>query len=241
VAAFPAYAALADPRPLSVAETQTLLKPDEALVAILVGSAKSFLWVVTRERTVWAQIDFGNEEMAKEVLALRNGLDPLAQQDAEGATGSRAGVVQGFALFGAAPEHKRVAALEPHHDLPGARHETALPTGPLTSLPFRVLITRPPRAGGAARCGMAHSRICAERAAVSALVECLAQPRWRRKRLAAILRRRRPCWRGTAERQRSGRKRQAATPAGSIAMALPISGPCVSSPHCPDTAEGCAP
>src|SRR5258707_726136 len=82
----------------AVAETQALLNPDEALVAILVGSAKTFLWAVTRERTGWAQVDFGNEEMAKEVLALRNALDPLAQQDAEGAAGSRAGVVQGFDL-----------------------------------------------------------------------------------------------------------------------------------------------
>ena len=192
VAAFPAYAALADPRPLSVAETQTLLKPDEALVAILVGSAKSFLWVVTRERTGWAQIDFGNEEMAKEVLALRNGLDPLAQQDAEGATGSRAGVVQGFDLERAHALYRRtLGSLE--GVFAGKRHLIVVPTWPADepAVPGAHHRAAAPRPGGAARRGMAHSRIRAERAAVGALVECLAQPRRRRKRLAAILRRRR--------------------------------------------------
>jgi CHAT domain-containing protein len=147
VAAYPTYAALADPRPLSVAETQALLKPDEALVAILVGSAKSFLWAVTRERTGWAQIDFGNEEMAKEVLALRNCLDPLAQQDAEGAAGSKAGVIQGFDLERAHALYRRtLGSLE--EVFAGKRHLIVVPTGPLTSLPFQVLITEPPTARG---------------------------------------------------------------------------------------------
>ena len=44
---------------LAVAAVQALLRADEALVAILVGSAKSFVWAVTRERAEWAQIDAG--------------------------------------------------------------------------------------------------------------------------------------------------------------------------------------
>jgi hypothetical protein len=148
VAAFPTYAALADPRPLSVAETQALLKPDEALVAILVGSARTFLWSVTRERTGWAQVDFGNEEMAKEVLALRNGLDPLAQQDAEGAAGGRAGVVQRFDLERAHALYRRTLG-SLAEVFAGKKHLIVVPTGPLTSLPFQVLVTEPPTPGSA--------------------------------------------------------------------------------------------
>src|SRR5262249_32959075 len=146
VAAYPTYAALADPLPLSVGQAQALLKTDEALIAILVGSTRSFLWAVTRERTGWVQIDFGNEEMAKEIFALRNGLDPLAQQDAEGAAGSRAGIVQGFDLGRAHALYKRT--LGPLAEVfAGKKHLIVVPTGPLTSLPFQVLVTEPPTPG----------------------------------------------------------------------------------------------
>ena len=84
VKAFPSYVALVDPKPLRVAEAQALLRADEALVVILVGTAKSFVWALTRERAGWAQIDAGAQVLSQHVEALRLGLDPLAQQDAEG-------------------------------------------------------------------------------------------------------------------------------------------------------------
>src|SRR5262249_18336368 len=92
-AAFPHYAALVEPRPLTLAETQRLLGPDEALIAMLTGSEASFVWVITRERGSWAEIDAGSTALAKRVRALRRGLDPLAQQDAEGAAGARPGIL----------------------------------------------------------------------------------------------------------------------------------------------------
>jgi CHAT domain-containing protein/tetratricopeptide (TPR) repeat protein len=217
VAAFPAYAALSDPKPLSGAETQALLKPDEALVAILVGSAKSFLWVVTRERTGWAQIDFGSEEMSKEVLALRNGLDPLAQQDAEGATGSRAGVVQGFDLERAHALYRgTLGSLE--GVFAGKRHLIVVPTGPLTSLPFQVLITEPPPRGPEA---LRDAAWLIRGYALSVLPSVPSLSALRN--LAGSASASRPFFGvgdpvlegpDPAERQRSGRKRQAATPAG---------------------------
>jgi CHAT domain-containing protein len=143
VSAFPRYAALSDPRPLSIAETQALLKPDEALIAILVGSNKSFLWVLTRERTGWTQVELGAEALAGEVTALRMGLDPLAQQDAEGTKASRAGIVQGFDLARAHALYRRtLGALESVFADKG--HLIVVPTGPLASLPLQVLVTKPP-------------------------------------------------------------------------------------------------
>ena len=140
---YPDYVALSDPRPLSASAVQALLKDDEALVAVLVGSTKSFVWALTRERAEWAEIDAGSAALAGHVAVLRNGLDPLAQQDAEGSTGSKAGVVQGFDLTRAHALYKLVfgpiASV-----VAGKRHLIVVPTGPLTSIPFQVLITTPP-------------------------------------------------------------------------------------------------
>jgi len=148
VRAFPAYVALADPKPLRVAEAQALLGADEALVAILVGSARSFVWALTRERAEWVQIDAGAQALLDQVTALRNGLDPLAQQDAEGAAGSRAGVARGFDLARAHALYGLV--LGPVAGvLAGKRHLIVVPTGPLTSLPLQVLVTAPPPPSGA--------------------------------------------------------------------------------------------
>src|SRR5262249_39284040 len=110
VSAFPAYTALADPKPLRVAEAQALLNADEALVAILVGSSKSFVWALTRERAEWAEIGGGAQTLLDHVRALRNGLDPLAQQDAEGAARSQAGVVGSFDLARAHALYRLVLA-----------------------------------------------------------------------------------------------------------------------------------
>lgn len=140
---YPDYVALADPRPLPVAAVQALLNDEEALVAILVGSTKSFVWALTRGRAEWVEIDAGSAALAEHVTVLRNGLDPLAQQDAEGTTGSKAGVVQGFDLNRAHALYKLV--LGPVASvLAGKQHVIVVPTGPLTSIPFQVLLTEPP-------------------------------------------------------------------------------------------------
>ena len=148
VGAFPAYVALTDPKPLRLAEAQALLRADEALVAVLVGSAKSFVWALTRERAEWAEIDAGAQALLDQVTALRLGLDPLAQQDAEGAAGSQAGVVKRFDLERAHALYRLVLA-PVAGVLAGKRHLIVVPTGPLTSLPLQVLVTAPPPSSSA--------------------------------------------------------------------------------------------
>jgi CHAT domain-containing protein/tetratricopeptide (TPR) repeat protein len=140
---FPDYAALADPQPLTIAAVQALLRDEEALVMFLVGSTKSFVWAVTSERADWAQIDAGSDVLGAHVAALRGGLEPRAQQDAEGAAGSKAGVVAGFDLNRSHALYKLV--LGPVAPLVrDKRHLIVVPTGPLTSIPFQVLMTAPP-------------------------------------------------------------------------------------------------
>jgi CHAT domain-containing protein len=141
---YPQYAALVDPMPLSMVATQRLLASDEALIVILSGGAKSFVWALSRERAAWAEIDAGSAELAGDVAALRRGLDPLAQQDAEGSAGSRAAVVAGFDLERAHALYARVLA-PVAATFSDKRHLIIVPTGPLTSLPLQVLLTEPPR------------------------------------------------------------------------------------------------
>jgi hypothetical protein len=136
ISAFPAYVALAEPKPLRVADAQALLRSDEALVAILVGSAKSFVWALTRERAEWAEIDAGAQDAFREVSALRNGLDPAGTAGCEGAAGSRAGVVGRFDLGRAHALYRLVLAPSPA-GLAGQAPPDRRPDRPLTSLPLQ--------------------------------------------------------------------------------------------------------
>jgi len=147
VQSFPQYAALTDPKPLSVADARGLLRDDEALLAMLIGSGRSFVWAVSRERSAWAEIEAGSTELAEAVSALRAGLDPLAQQDAEGTTASRAGVVQGFDLARSYQLYRLLFG-PVAEVLAGKRHLIIVPTGPLTSLPLQVLVREPPQLEG---------------------------------------------------------------------------------------------
>src|SRR5262249_35414936 len=87
---FREYAALANPRPLSIAETQALLKPDDALLLFLdvpqLGKLleESLAWVITKEAAQWRSIPLGTRALSDLVAALRCGLDNSSW---DGATG----------------------------------------------------------------------------------------------------------------------------------------------------------
>jgi CHAT domain-containing protein len=132
---FPDYLSLAEPAPLTIEETRKLLGKDEALVAILTGPQSSLVWVVTRDRADWAEISAGEVFLEAEVRALRRGLDPQAEGSPESFDTGRAYHLYNLLLEGFSPL------------LSGKRHLLLVPTGPLSSLPFQVLVTEPPRGG----------------------------------------------------------------------------------------------
>jgi CHAT domain-containing protein len=78
---FPDYAALASPRPLSIAQVQALLSKDEALVLFLDTPAagptpeETFVWAVTQTGFRWLRVGAGTPSLEREVKALRCGLD----------------------------------------------------------------------------------------------------------------------------------------------------------------------
>ncbi|MGA7323875.1 MAG: CHAT domain-containing tetratricopeptide repeat protein, partial [Rhodomicrobium sp.] len=132
---FPDYLSLAEPVPLTVDETQKLLGEDEALVAVLTGPQTSLVWAVTRDRADWVVVSAGEAALAEEVRALRRGLEPQADGIPESFDISRAYNLYALLLDRFSPM------------LSGKRHLLLVPTGPLSSLPFQVLVTEAPRSG----------------------------------------------------------------------------------------------
>ncbi len=130
---FPAYAELSSPAPLSVAQTQGLLKPDEALVSFISMNDKSYVFAVTREGSVWQQIPLGQKAVSDRVSKLRLGLfDPAP--DAEPKPFD---LEASFDLY--------TALIGPVEGAIAKKPKLlVVPTGALTSLPFHVLVTKKP-------------------------------------------------------------------------------------------------
>jgi tetratricopeptide (TPR) repeat protein len=137
-AEFPDYAALSNPQPLTVKEIQALLSDGEALLLYATGEKESYVFAVTRTSAAWKQIPLGTAALSEKVAAFRRGLDVEAlQQSAEGGKP---------ALFDLGLANDLYAALVgPVEDLTkDAHHLLVVPAGPLTALPFHLLVTEKP-------------------------------------------------------------------------------------------------
>ena len=156
---FPDYAALVSPAPLPVAEVQASLRSDEALVLFFDTSALSpapeetFIWVVTKTGMRWLRSDLGTAALAREVAALRCGLDAANWSgDSANSCGKLLGISPALAAgeplpFDRARAHTLYKALfGGAEDLIQDKHLLVVPSGPLTQLPFQVLVTTPPPA-----------------------------------------------------------------------------------------------
>ena len=155
---FPNYAALANPAPLAIADVQAELRPDEALVLFADTPewkpmlAETFLWVITRTGARWVRARLGNTSLEARVRALRCGLD----RDAWTGDGARKcanllelssdKVPQDEPLpFDLLRAHDLYQALFGEAgDLINRKHLLIVPAGPLTQLPFHVLLTDKP-------------------------------------------------------------------------------------------------
>ena len=158
---FPDYAELVSPAPIAVEEIQALLGDDEALVLFLdtgeLGPVpeESFIWVVTKTASRWVRSAKGTQSLAHTVAALRCGLDEAAWKgpSCEQLTGQHytdADRNAGKSLpFDYARAHRLYQALFSQvEDLIKGKHLLIVPSGPLTQLPFQVLVTSPPPTDG---------------------------------------------------------------------------------------------
>lgn len=156
---FSSYTALTRVEPLSVAETQALLKPNEALVLVLATGSEppldeeTFVWVITQREARWARTSMGAAALSREVAALRCGLDLSAWRSKDsqcavltGASYTQTDQTDGVPLpFDAARAHRLYKALFGEvESLIKGQHLLVVPSGALTTLPFQTLVTTPP-------------------------------------------------------------------------------------------------
>jgi len=157
---FPKYAALAEPKPLSIHEVQTELGDGEALVNILNTESvrsvegETVVWVVTKNVTRWARVVIGRAALEDMVRALRCGLDESEWEGIErpARCGRLLGIDSKPRREDPLPFNLAIAyrlyhdLLGPFEDLIKDKHLLIVPSGPLTSLPFQVLVTKEPSA-----------------------------------------------------------------------------------------------
>jgi CHAT domain-containing protein/tetratricopeptide (TPR) repeat protein len=166
---FKEYAELSAPKPFEMDEAQKLLDKDEALIVFLDIPAfstgrqeETLAWAITKTQVRWQSIPSGPETLLKDVSTLRCGLDyEGAWFDEKGAwNSSRCNGL--FKLSYSRVDHDvfrkplpfdlvRAHALYktlfgPFEDLIKDKRLLIVPTGPLTQLPFQVLVTEPPKA-----------------------------------------------------------------------------------------------
>ena len=155
---FTDYAALARPQPLGIVDVQAELRADEALVLFLdtpewePHPEETFIWVVTKTDVRWVKSGMGTKALTERVAALRCGLD---EDEWSGMTRSN----KCAALLGRTnaptdeeppPFHLGIAheiyqaLFGPVEDLIKGKRLLIVPSGPLTSLPFHVLVTQQP-------------------------------------------------------------------------------------------------
>jgi CHAT domain-containing protein/tetratricopeptide (TPR) repeat protein len=133
---FPQYAALATPKPLNAEEVQKLLGADEALVFLLPGEKETYVFALTRDAFDWRTSNIGAEKLSEKVTTFRTGLELEKLQQPS----------QKPVLFDLILAHELynalIAPVEPL--VKDKRQLIVVPSGPLTSLPFHLLLTEAP-------------------------------------------------------------------------------------------------
>jgi tetratricopeptide (TPR) repeat protein len=130
---YPNYAALADPRALTVQETQALLAPDEALLTFIVNRERSYLWLLRKDSFGYFVLEIGEQELGDRIAGLRELLIPGSDGTVRGFPARNAHILFDELLGRAWPM------------LDGVTHAIVAPDGPLLSLPFELLLTATPQ------------------------------------------------------------------------------------------------
>ena len=162
---FPDYAAMASSAPTSTADVQAQLRDNEVLILFLdmpeenplphrkPVPEETFAWVVTKSAHLWLRSEVGTAALTREVAALRCGLDAAAWYG-EGTEecaktldipiNKSPGANEPLPFDHARAHKLYVALFGEAWDLIKDKHLLIVPSGPLTQLPFQVLVTKPP-------------------------------------------------------------------------------------------------
>jgi CHAT domain-containing protein/tetratricopeptide (TPR) repeat protein len=152
---FPQFTELSKAAPVSIADTQALLRSHEALLLYLdlqaVGDVPEtgFAWLVTKESAEWSRLPIGSHGLARSVAALRCGLDQQQWSD-DGGTTCKALLKTDNSSREWLPFDVNTA-FELYRTLFGpfeakikGKHLLLVPSGALTGLPASVLVTEKP-------------------------------------------------------------------------------------------------
>lgn len=153
----PAYSAVVAAQTTAPKDLQKILRPDEALVLEQATEFGTFVWIVTRSDMRWVRSGLVKSKLEQDVATLRCGLD----RDGEWQWSKEKGRWLGrkpvcmsvrpeglepseLAPFDLARAHKLYKYLFAEiDDLIKGKQLLLVPSGPLTSLPFQVLVTTP--------------------------------------------------------------------------------------------------
>lgn len=143
---FPEFQALTNPAPMSRDEVQTFLREGEALIMTLTARDYTYVWAIGKDSAGWTRTPLGRQAMEEKVRLLRATLAPGGDTRAAERLAPDPGITASIGGFDRVLAHELYTALlAPLADVLGdARHLIVVPDGPLTSLPFSVLVTRPP-------------------------------------------------------------------------------------------------
>lgn len=153
-AQFPDYAALVTRTPIAIEDVQRQLRPNEAVLLFATTSRATFVWTVTRSDVRWHAADLGESQLKETVGALRCGLDAEAWLDKASTCPQKLGRNAPLGADEPLPfDQERAFALYQALLGPVARDIDGkelilVPSGPLATLPFQVLLTDKPVTGG---------------------------------------------------------------------------------------------
>ena len=112
---------------------------------------ETFLWVVTKTEAGWIRSALGTSALSREVQGLRCGLDesawddkPCAELTGQGYTDADRDAGKPLPFDHARAYELYQALFGQAEDLIKGKQLLIVPSGPLTQLPFQVLVTAPP-------------------------------------------------------------------------------------------------
>ena len=133
---FPAYQELTRPAPILVSKIQSLLDNDEAMLIYALGDFaagdNSYIWVVTREKASFMQLPVKFKDIGAQVSKIR---DQMEIDNRGGKAKVSVDILHDL--------YKNIfAPVLP--ELAGINHVMVVPSGPLQSLPFGMLVSEAP-------------------------------------------------------------------------------------------------
>ncbi len=137
-AAFPEYFDLVNASSVASKDAQNLIKDDEALITIVSGTDRTYVWALTKEGFAWHESAMPKVWLQDTVKKLRETLDTEDLKRNITATSGLFDLGLSYELYS--------KLLAPVESVFASKPKLIIvPSGPLTSLPFQVLVTKEPK------------------------------------------------------------------------------------------------